>query len=184
MDSHLVQKTIDFSIKSKRGIHISDLAKIMDTNSKNDIAAMCDFLVFENLFTESEYMSTYRLSPFARKILSKHNSWPQYLEYLEAKSNTLNEKERIELELLKWSTKVSKFQVKTKWLPYIFSALGLIVSIIALITSMNNKEQLQKIQDTPTEKQVVKQNTLSSKKVDEDSSLRTSKIDTVSLNIP
>ncbi|MFB9054562.1 hypothetical protein ACFFVB_15840 [Formosa undariae] len=64
--------------------------------------------------------------------VAQHSSWIEYLKY-----NEKLQKKRIEKESLDY--KISWFQSKTGWLPYLFSMIGIGISIWALVESKSNK---------------------------------------------
>lgn len=73
--------------------------------------------------------------------VAQHSSWIEYLKY-----NEKLQKKRIEKESLDY--KISWFQSKTGWLPYVFSIIGIGISIWALVesTEKTHSKQLDPIQ--------------------------------------
>jgi hypothetical protein len=63
--------------------------------------------------------------------VAQHNSWLDYLNYI----NKLH-KDRVKKEKLDF--RISWFQAKTVWLPYLFSMIGIVISIWAFVESKSN----------------------------------------------
>jgi hypothetical protein len=63
--------------------------------------------------------------------VAQHNSWLDYLNYI----NKLH-KDRVNKEKLDF--RISWFQAKTVWLPYLFSMIGIGISIWAFVESKSN----------------------------------------------
>lgn len=70
------------------------------------------------------------------EIIRVYGSWNKYIDTLEKQDLIRIDKEKKELESLIWSTKVSRFQAKTKLLPYFISAISLVLAAISLYVAM------------------------------------------------
>lgn len=63
------------------------------------------------------------------KSVKENGGYKKYIELLNQEAKTKKEKEQLELYQLRWF-------VKTKWIPFVFSALAVLISIGALIVSL------------------------------------------------
>ena len=78
---------------------------------------------------------TWELTSFGRKVL-RFDSWTDYTKHIHDKE--IND------------AKNSAYLTKTRWWPLGISAVGLIISIISLTRTCNNKEQLETELDSQT----------------------------------
>jgi len=66
----------------------------------------------------------------------KEGGWLKHLEFQEIAQDEEKQLHQLERDKLNASTKLAKFQVKYRWLPFLFSFLSLLISIIALLFSI------------------------------------------------
>ncbi|MDT7832217.1 hypothetical protein RQM59_07485 [Flavobacteriaceae bacterium S356] len=138
---NLIDQILEFDSQSGRGLHTSDIARIMDNKSKKEIIATRDYLLYKNIFIKDEY-GTYRLTPFAREIVSKYGSWSTYVKFLEKETEKQHEKDELDLEKNKVDLELAKQMLKeypkTKWFARIGFFIAICLAILELIKLFKN----------------------------------------------
>lgn len=79
---------------------------------------------------------------FKGKQVLKAGSWDKYLTKEQSKEERRERKENLDLS-------ISEFQVKTKFLPHIFSTIGLIISVISIFISTKSCKEQQVNKQVP-----------------------------------
>lgn len=70
------------------------------------------------------------LTAHGRQVIS-NGGWVKHHESQKKNKQKDDYKKTKEIELISWQIKLTKFQVKSKWLPYILSLISFIISIFA-----------------------------------------------------
>lgn len=113
------------------------------------------FTILENagMITRPSY-DTYSISELGSSV-AQHNSWKDYLIHKKALDKLRIEKERSEL-------KVSQFQVRYRYLPFIISGISALIALSAVFITLYIAHRTPK--KTPQPKKSTQVNTISSTK--------------------
>ena len=120
MDKEIFNLLVDISNKGL--IHIEDSGiinrdqRILDAERHRQLK----YLLSEGLISSSGN-ETYIITEFGY-VVSKHGNWINYLKFQKDIRDRKIKKENIDL-------KISEFQVRTKFLPYIISVLSILIAI-------------------------------------------------------
>jgi hypothetical protein len=87
-----------------------------------------DYLLRQGFTTRTE--NIYVITEYGYQV-SKFNSWKNYLKHNKELIDRKIEKEKLDF-------RISWFQAKTVWLPYLFSMIGIVISIWAFVESKSN----------------------------------------------
>jgi len=108
-----------------------------------------------------------------------------HLELQEAERKFQRVKTRIELDNLEWNTRLTKWQVKSKYLPYVFSFLGLVISVFALWLSISANTTSKSVESNIiSEKELTTGSSSTSNRTKKVDSLRNSKSESDNLPNP
>ncbi len=81
-------------------------------------------------------------------IVKENDGWLKYVE-LNKKKN------RIEENKIEWESELSEWNVKTRWWPHIITGFGLVISIIALVVSLQKSPTEERLFDILQEQQIL-----------------------------
>ena len=108
---------------------------------KKDGIESNEFLQIKFLLINSKYFVLHAklaltISDEGYEILREYGGWYEYVDSIKKQNVIRLDKEKKEIKSLKWSTRVSKWQVKSKWLPHILSLISLLIAGWALYVSL------------------------------------------------
>jgi hypothetical protein len=136
------EKQYVVSYKDYSNEYLSDETKKDMFNLEMDVTYLKDELKVVNFMKSNGRADFFYLTQKGRKII-RLGGWFEYLNREEEIEKKREEKENFDL-------KISKLQAKTGWFPYLFSIIGIGISIYALNTSnkKTHNKQSEKVHIT------------------------------------
>lgn len=111
--------------------HLKELygSRFCDANYKYYVQSLQEngLATINHRRTGNDLIITYR----AQQII-KNGGWLTQCKLVLVEEEKEEEKRKLELANLKWSTRVNKWLFKTRWLPHLLALAALIVSLFAL----------------------------------------------------
>lgn len=133
-----VDNVLEDICKYPRGSYMKNFIKIKSPEDfpKNPEDIIIEYMIQEDLI-ERHQKVLFKVTKLGYDI-HREGGWVKHLENIKNDNLEIKKREEREKENLRWSTKVSKFQVRTKWWPYIISFLSLCIAAFALYISLTS----------------------------------------------